>query len=135
MDFHGHINLNNNEMQKMVLKNENDFPVTPKVGRIIFKSKRVWICVDISGTPAWVPLTTLTNTYIHDQETSSASWTVTHNLVTQTPVVQVFSWDGMEMFIPNSIEPTSDNALTITFGTAVQGRAVVMFGEPTVYPI
>lgn len=135
MDFHGHIDLNNNEMQKMVLKSETDFPVTPKVGRVIFKSKRIWICVDISGTPAWFPLTALTNTYVHDQEAASASWTVTHNLVTQTPIVQVFSWDGMEMLIPNSIEPTSDNALTITFGTAMAGRAVVMFGNPTVYPI
>lgn len=134
MDFHGHIDLNNNEMQKMVLQDEADFPLTPTVGRILFKGKRVWICVEVvAGVPAWVPLTPANNTHVHDQSTASTSWTVTHNLNSVSPLVQVYDLD-MNMLVPDEVFPIDNDSLTITFGVAQTGRAVVMFGDPTIYP-
>lgn len=134
MDFHGHITLNNNEMQRMVLQVETDFPTTPVAGRIAFKGSKVWICVEIEpGVLAWVPLTPISSTYVHDQESASASWTVTHNLNTTTPIVQVFDPTDMSQVIPETVEPSSVNALTLTFGTAVAGRAVVVFGNQNIF--
>lgn len=134
MDFHGHITLNNNEMQRMVLQVETDFPTTPVAGRIAFKGSKVWICVEVeTGVLAWVPLTPITNTYVHEQETASASWTVTHNLNTTTPVVQVFNSIDMSQVIPETVEPVDANSLTITFGTGVAGRAVVIFGNQNIF--
>ena len=68
MDVHGHINLLNNEMQQFVMQTEVDFPTSPTVGRLIFRQKRVYICVEIAtGVPVWVPLTNEIDTYLHDQ--------------------------------------------------------------------
>jgi hypothetical protein len=121
-------------MQKMSLQEETNFPAIPVVGRVIFKDKKVWICVEVvMGVPAWVPLTSANNTFIHDQASSSSSWTITHNLNTVSPLVQVYD-DSGSMIIPGEVIPTSNNVITITFTTAITGRAVIMFGDINVYP-
>ena len=119
----------------MALQEEVLFPNPPTTGRIVFKDKRVWICAEIVlGVPAWIPLTGMNNTKIHDQTSASSDWTVEHNLNTTAPLVQVYDNSG-NMLIPNSITPLTNNTLQITFGTSMVGRAVVMFGDLTVYPV
>ena len=129
MDFHGNIELQDNEMQRMVLQMETDFPVTPKEGRIVFKGSRVWICVEIQANIlAWVPLMSASNTYIHDQFIASDVWTIVHDLNSTTPIVQVFDVD-MNQIIPDEIVPLDANQLEVYLNTAAVGRAVVMFGN------
>lgn len=128
MDFHGNINLRNNEMQRMVLQVETVFPETPVVGRLVFKNKRVYICVElIGGVPAWVPLTNFVDTYIYDQVGTSATWTVVHNLNTTNPLIQVYD-DDLQLTIPEMVTPIDNNTIEITFGTAIAGRAIAMKG-------
>lgn len=131
MDFHGNINLLNNEMQKMVWQQEATFPETPIVGRIAFVQKKAWICVEIlSGLPVWVQLTNEIDTYVHRQDTAALTWTVTHNLNTVNPVVQIYD-DEHKMIIPDRVEPIDNNSVLITLAVANTGTAVVMYGDIT----
>ena len=128
MDFYGDINLNDNEMQKMVFEAETQFPDSPTVGRVVFKGGVVYICAMLSGSlPIWVPLTNKIDTFIHDQTSTSASWAITHNLNTTNPLVQIYD-DDLKMIIPEDVEVTSNDELTVTFGTAMAGRAIIMYG-------
>ena len=127
MDFHGDINLNDNEMQKMVLEAETTFPASPTVGRVVFKGGVVYICAEFGSILMWVPLTNKINTYIHDQTTSSTSWSIVHNLNTTNPLVQVYD-DDMTLIIPENVEVTDNNTVTVTLGTASVGRGIVMYG-------
>jgi len=134
MKSYGHIDMNNNQVQRMVINEELTFPSPPTVGRLVFKDKRVWICVEIvADVPAWIPLTGINTTYVHDQTSSSNTWTITHNLNTGSPIVQVYD-DSGNMIIPGSVEPTSNNVIVIEFNTSQLGRAIVMFGDTTIYP-
>ena len=131
MKFHGHIDLQENEMQQMVLQAETNWPTTPIVGRMIFKDKRVYICAEIvSGLASWIPLTNEINTYLHNQTTSATTWTITHNLNTGTPLVQVYD-TANRMIIPNEIEVVDNNTVSVDLGSSIVGRAVVMYGDIT----
>lgn len=115
----------------IVASQESTLPESPTVGRIVFVNKRVWIAVElVGGVPTWVPLTNEISTYVHNQLTTSAVWTVTHNLNTTTPLVQVYD-DQYKLFIPNEVTPLSNNQVQITLDAATAGRAVVMFGDST----
>lgn len=133
MDFYGNINLLDNQMQKMVMQTETSFPDSPKVGRIVFVNKRVFICVEIvTGLPTWVPLTNEINTYIHTQQSASATWTVVHNLNTSTPLVQVYDSSTQTTIVPDEITITDNNVVSLSFGvTPFAGRCVVMYGDVT----
>jgi hypothetical protein len=63
--------------------------------------------------------------HLHTQGSDSASWTVTHDIGQQYCNVTVVDASN-EVIIPQSITFTSTSALTITFNTAIQGKAVVM---------
>jgi hypothetical protein len=130
MQSFGHINFNNNQAQKMALEMETDFPATPVVGRILFKDKRVYICVDIVGTPVWVPLTTEIDTYTYrgNVVTASATWTITHNLNTVYPLVQVYDLNHI-MIHPNEVTIVDNNTAIITFTVPQAGVAVLMHGS------
>ena len=101
MDFYGNINMRENEMQKMLFQSEAQFPETPKVGRIVFKDKKLYMCVELNGIlPIWIPLTNTVNTYVHTQSVSSTQWTVVHNLNVTSPLLQVYDADH-KMIIPD----------------------------------
>jgi hypothetical protein len=127
----GNIDMQQNELQQAVIGLDTNFPEFPKVGRLCFKDKVLYICADIQdGVPAWIPLTNEIGTYIHYQNFQSSVWNVAHNLGTALPVVQVYEAD-QRMVIPNDIQIVSNNAVRISFGKAVSGRAVVMTGPDT----
>ena len=65
--------------------------------------------------------------YEHSQTSSSATWTITHNLDISSPVVQVYDSTG-EQVEPASIVATNPNTVTVTFGSALTGTAVVAGG-------
>lgn len=131
MKFHGHIDLQENEMQQMVMRTEVSWPETPIVGRMIFKDKRVYICAEIvTGVPSWIPLTNEIDTHLHNQIGSSDTWTITHNLNTTSPLVQLYD-ELNKMILPNEVEVIDNNTVVVTLGTAITGRAIVMYGDIT----
>jgi len=67
--------------------------------------------------------------YIHPQASASATWSVVHDLGVQDVSVTVYGEDNKVM-MPIDIETISVNALTITFGEAVAGKAVIVTGNP-----
>lgn len=131
MKFYGNVNLQDNELRAAVLQTESNFPSNPTAGRIIFKDKRVYICAEITGgLPVWIPMTNVVNTYVHNQNNAATTWTVTHNLKTSTPFVQVYDLSGV-MIIPDTVTTTNNSTVVIEFGALAQGVAVVMFGDIT----
>jgi len=129
MDFHGNINLKQNKMQRMVVQSEDNFPVTPIVGRVVFKDAKLYMCVAINNLiPVWLPLTNKIDTYVHTEAVAATTWTVTHNLNTTIPLLQIYNAAG-EMLIPDSVTPTSNNIMEVTFSTAIAGTAIVLFGD------
>jgi len=56
--------------------------------------------------------------------TDSSTWVVTHNLDTDTPLVQVYDEDDYQI-IPQSLRITDTNTITITFPYAESGHVVV----------
>jgi len=129
MDFHGNINLRQNQMQRMVVQSEDNFPVTPIIGRVVFKGAKLYMCVAINNLiPVWLPLTNKIDTYVHTEGSVATTWTITHNLNTTIPLLQIYNAAG-EMLIPDSVTPTSNNIMEVTFNTAVDGTAIVLFGD------
>lgn len=129
MNFLGNINLLNNEMQQMVMDIEIDFPITPEVGRVVFKDNNLYICANIlNNIPAWIPLGNLPNTYIHDQTTASTTWTINHNLNVVTPLIQLYD-TNYTLIVPNSVTPVDNNTTTVTLSFAMKGRAILMSGD------
>lgn len=132
MKFHGDIDLNDNEMQQMVMQLETNFPINPIAGRMVFKGSRLYICLEVvNGLPTWVPLTSEINTFTHAESPASASWTITHNLQTNTPLVQVYEAGTGHQVIPDELTVLDTNTVTVTFNTPVEGRATVMHGNIT----
>lgn len=129
MKTYGNINFQQNLAQQLAFEVESGFPSTPVVGRILFTNKRLYICIDIgSGFPVWVPLTNEVNTYTFQQGSAASTWSINHNLATTTPLVQIY--DGTQtMIIPNSVDIVDSNNLTVSFGSAVAGMAVIMYGD------
>jgi len=129
MDFHGNINLKDNEIQNLVFEQEISFPVDATLGSIVFKNNALYMAVALNATdPIWIPLTASIDTYIHEQETTSITWTVTHNLGEENVILQVYN-DANELIIPDIVTPTDTNVIVLTFSTAITGRAIVMFGD------
>jgi len=65
--------------------------------------------------------------YIHTQSVASTTWTITHGLATQTPVVDCWvDVSGTDtLIIPVDVVATSSSVVTITFSTPRAGRAMV----------
>lgn len=129
MKFYGHADLQKNQLQNASLQTLSQFPVSPVVGQIAFVNSIVYICVQNTPLPAiWVPLTREITSYVHTQEVAATTWTITHNLATTGVNVQVYDATN-RVVIPDEIETTGPNTVTITFGQGLAGRAVVLTGH------
>lgn len=129
MKFFGDANLQQNELQRAVLPLYTTFPVGPKVGEVAFVNQIVYICVDLTNDlPVWVPLTREITQYTHSQNSAAATWNVVHNLNTGNVQVQVFDADD-KMIIPQEITIADAGNVTIDFGQATAGRAVLVSGH------
>jgi hypothetical protein len=131
MKSYGHINLQQNELQQAVLQLEQNFPAEPVPGRLVFKDKKLYVCIEIAdNTPVWVPLTNELTSYTHIQSTSSNVWTVVHNLNDSAPVFQVYGADNKLVYL-DDFEILSNNSIKVYFGTSITGKAVVVSGSIT----
>jgi len=64
---------------------------------------------------------------LHTQAIAAASWTVTHALNTANVVVQIFDDSTPPvLIIPDSIEITDANTVTVGFLVATAGKAIVL---------
>ena len=128
MKFYGNANLQQNLLQNAVLPLDSEWPTEPKAGQLVFKDAILYICVTAGALPVWVPLTNEIAMYVHAQTEDSATWTVTHNLNTTAPSVQIWRADN-KMIIPNEVTVNGANSVVIDFGYAIQGRAVIVAGS------
>ncbi|MFY0655408.1 MAG: hypothetical protein JXR12_01390 [Neptunomonas phycophila] len=132
MKFFGDISLNSNKIQEMALDMEDNFPIDPPTGRVVFRQQRVYIAAEtVDGHTTWIPLTNTLNIHYHTQGSRQVVWEVNHNLGTTTPMVQVYDDANQQMFIPQDITIIDNNTLRITMTVPTSGRAVVMSGEAT----
>ena len=130
MKFYGHADLNNNQIQNMALELEDNFPLNPVVGRVVFRQHRVYIAADtVDGNTTWIPLTNTINMHYHTQGSKQVVWEVTHNLGTTTPLIQIYDDTTQTMFIPQDITIVDNNVVRVTMSVPTSGRAVVMSGE------
>lgn len=58
--------------------------------------------------------------YVHKQNVSAASWTITHNLGKKPAVTVV---DSADRNVVGQVQYINDNSLTITFKSAFKGEA------------
>ena len=124
MKFYGDIALNSNKIQEMALDMEENFPIDPPTGRVVFRQQRVYIAAEtVDGKTTWIPLTNTLNIHYHTQGSRQVVWEVNHNLGTTTPMVQVYDDANQQMFIPQDI------TIIDTMTVPTSGRAVVMSGE------
>jgi len=88
---------------------------------ITFSTSRTGKAVVIpnSGT------TTNNSSYLHTQSGASASWSVDHSLNDSYPVVQVYD-SSDDVIIPSTIEIVDADNLTITFSSAITGKAKII---------
>ena len=63
--------------------------------------------------------------YNYIQSASATTWTVTHNLNNQYPIVQVYNTDNI-MIVPEEIQGTNANTTTIQFSFAMAGYARIL---------
>lgn len=75
-----------------------------------------------SQTDLWTYLQNLTKqtNYVHDQQTASATWTITHNMG-KNPSVTIVDTANDE--VEGYVKHNSNNQITITFSAAVSGKA------------
>lgn len=129
MKIHGNVNLVQNELQNVVMTLDTAFPVSPRVGQLVFKDKILYICISIEGgTPVWVPLTKEITSYTHIQTTASNTWTFSHNLNTSDLSVTVYDTLN-RVVIPGNVSIDSDSQVTVTFAAAVMGKVVLVAGQ------
>lgn len=129
MKHYGNIDLNFNQLQNAALATSTNFPATPIPGLMHFMNKKMYICAEIAaGLPVWIPVTQEVNTYVHDQASASSAWTINHSLNTASAFVQVYDASGRSV-IPDYIDDSIFNQVTVMFSIAQAGRAVVMLGS------
>ena len=128
MKVKGQLDLQGNELANVTLPSLASFPADATAGRFIFKDKRVMVCVEVSGgIPVWVPLTQEIATYVHTQSVLSSTWVINHNFNSAIAMVQVLDENNLHV-IPNEIDCSVENQVTITFGQTMQGKAIIMLG-------
>jgi hypothetical protein len=128
MRFNGHIDLAGNSLQRVNFEEVENFPTNPTPGRTIFKDGRVQICISISGgIPIWIPLTQELTSFVHDQTELSSVWVIAHPFNHALPTVQIVDENSF-VITPNEIDLSVINEVTVTFGTAIRGKAVLTLG-------
>jgi hypothetical protein len=114
---------------KITLAIESGYPEIPVAGRLIFVGKRVLICVElVQGVPIWIPLTGVISSYIHTQTQYSTVWTINHEFNTNSVFVQCMDQDGRTI-IPDEVDLSVTNVVTVHFNSPIIGRAILMLGS------
>lgn len=126
----GDLDLGGNTLYGVTIENTDNYPVSPKPGRFIFKDKRAMMCVEISGgIPVWVPLSQEISMKVHMQTTPSNTWVIAHDFNTTNVMVQTLDVNNLTIN-PASIDTSVYNQVTISFGgSSIPGKAIIMTGS------
>ena len=65
--------------------------------------------------------------YLHAQTSANTTWTISHNFDYQYVNVDVYDSND-QIVIPTSITATDTNTITLTFGSAISGNAIISTG-------
>jgi hypothetical protein len=129
----GNIDMSQNLLKNIVLESVVNFPTVSKAGQVIFKDKRVMMCVEIDGgIPLWAPLTNELNTHVHSQSLASTTWTINHALETASAMVQVLDTSNNHIIADNIVQ--TYNQTVITFTNAQAGKAILQLGNTEGHP-
>ena len=125
----GDLDLGGNTLYGVTIENTENYPVSPKPGRFIFKDKRAMMCVELSGgIPVWVPLTQELTMMVHNQSTPASTWVIEHQFNTTNVIVQALDVNNLSI-IPASIDTSVINQVTIDFGgSSIPGKAILISG-------
>ena len=110
---------------------DTNFPSNPQVGRFLFKDRRLFVCVDISTLPVWVPITQEIDVYHHVQSTPALEWSIPHNLGSARVMVQVFDQNN-KVINPDEIDCSVKDMVTVRFPIPYVGAAIVQLVKPWV---
>lgn len=125
----GNVDMFNNYISNVVVTDEGTLPADAKAGRLAFNNKRLYVCIEIiNNIPIWIPLTSELNTATKIVSVPSSTWVFEHNLNSTTPMIQVYD-ENQQQVIPDSISATTNNVITLTFGKAMAGTVVGIFGD------
>lgn len=129
MKIYGDVNFLQNYIEQAAIKLDTAFPANPVAGQLVFKSKTLYICVEIStdGIPVWCPLTKTLTAHTHIQTSSSATWTINHDLNTTHVNVMVYDTQN-RVVIPEDVVINDDDTITVYLASAAQGKVVVLTG-------
>ena len=129
MDIYGDVNLKSNTLSNFILAAETDFPAIPQAGRMLFKNKKLYFCVEVAnGLPVWIPLSGEINMYVHSQTTASDNWVINHGLGIATVMVQVLD-DQNRTILPDYVSCDEVNTAYVSFSTPQTGKAIVVAGS------
>lgn len=128
MQINGNLDLMGNVLKNVALEPVESWPLEPKPGSFIFKSKRIFICLEIvDGVPVWLPMSTELQTHVHDQFVASSTWEIDHSLQTAGCIVQVLSGDNKAIEF-DEVDFLFNHA-TIHFAEPQAGRAILVMGS------
>lgn len=102
-------------------------PAVAAVGDIVYLNTRTYVCINATG-PEWSQLTNVSDIYVHTQGVAADPWTITHNLNVTDLIVNVYDSSDNKI-IPNEVTITDANTVTIDFGSAQAGKAVIVTGD------
>lgn len=122
----GNINLGQNQIRNAAFGEVSDYPSSPRVGQIIFKDRRLLICVSLSPI-TWTAVSQEMNTHIHRENEASVTWTINHKLNISEVILTVVGTDGKHV-IPENVT-YNFNQTIVTFDSAQAGAAILMAGS------
>lgn len=128
MNINGHLDLQGNLLKNVTLEPVETWPSEPKMGSLIFKDKRIYICLGLEdGTPVWLPMSNELNTFKYDQIVASDTWVINHKLETSSCIVQLLNTDNRAIESDEIV--FGFNQVTVRFAEPQAGRAVLVIGS------
>ena len=96
-------------------------------GKVFLRRSGSVTATEFIGDGSGLTNLTVSQTATVKQSFTGTTWTVSHNLDTENPIVQAYDSDDYQI-VPQSIRITDTDTITITFPNSVSGYAVVAKG-------
>ena len=102
-------------------------PSVAAVGDMVYLNGKTYVCINATG-PEWAETTNIQSFYLHTQAVAADPWSIAHNLGVSDIIVNVYDASDNKI-IPNEVTITDSNNISIDFGTAQAGKAVILAGD------
>jgi hypothetical protein len=124
----GGLDMQGNALSHVVLGDDSAGVQYAVPNRVAVVDGRLLFAIAYGQSVLWVPLLQERNTYIHQQDSASAVWTVPHGMNSAKVIVQVYNSDN-QLVVPDSVEGIDADTVEITFAQATTGHAIIMIGN------